>query len=242
MSGPRHLWAGDWQRESEAASAARADAATPPSPPDSGTEIAEPAGPSRGRIRQRLSRKRLLLAGGTVLVLAAAAFGATSLFGSSTTQNRVIAQGSGTTGTSRQPKLPSVRTTPPFGVQPPQQLNPSQPAQPSQPSQPSQPPQSSTTTVPAGPQVSWLGMQIETLPPGVAVIQTVRIGSEADRAQINPGEVIVALNGQAVKSAQDIIRLTRGMSKGRQVTLQLSYGSGSSQASVTLGRPPSVTP
>jgi S1-C subfamily serine protease len=99
-----------------------------------------------------------------------------------------------------------------------------------------------TSQVGPTPMVNWLGMEIATQPPGAAVVQTVRIGSPADRAGINPGQIIEAVNGRPIDSAQDIVAAVRGLGSGARVTLQLAYGSGNSEAQLTLGAPPSVAP
>ncbi|HET8980761.1 MAG TPA: PDZ domain-containing protein [Solirubrobacteraceae bacterium] len=91
-------------------------------------------------------------------------------------------------------------------------------------------------------QVNWLGMNIITQPPGIAVVQTVALGTAADRAGINPGDVIVSINGRSITSATDIPAALRGLAAGSQVTLQLAYGSDVSQAELALGKPPSISP
>jgi S1-C subfamily serine protease len=44
-------------------------------------------------------------------------------------------------------------------------------------------------------------MQIETVPPGAAVVDSVKLGSVADQAGVNPGDIILAVNGRAINSA-----------------------------------------
>jgi S1-C subfamily serine protease len=85
-------------------------------------------------------------------------------------------------------------------------------------------------------------MEIATQPPGAAVVQTVTIGSAGDRAGVNPGEIIQAVNGKPIHRAQDIPAVLHGLSRGDRVTLDLVYGSSSSEARLTLGAPPSVAP
>ncbi len=235
MSGPKHLWSGDWQRESEAASAARA----PRAPHVADREPAEPTPPAEPRrSRRQLRRPRATGAGVlvavAVLAIAGAAFGLSSLLGSS----------SPAPGHSQQPRPLASGTTPTAPAAP------GVPALPTTPTPTSPQPQTSahtatgpqTTPVANTPMVNWLGMQIATQPPGAAVVQTVRLGTAADRAGINPGEIIEALNGRPIHSAQDITAAVKGLARGAHVTLALAYGSGSSEAELTLGAPPSVTP
>jgi S1-C subfamily serine protease len=231
MSGPKHLWSGDWQRESEAASATRAQRApktAEPEPAEPATEKIPPGRPRRQLKRPRLSGTTVVVAA-AVLVLAGAAFGLSSLLGSSSPRPRHPAVASATA-----PTVPAVPGVPalPTPTTPPAQTSPQTQTQTS--------PQ--TSQVAATPMVNWLGMQIATQPPGAAVVQTVRIGSPADRAGINPGEIIEAINGRAINSAQDIAAAVRGLRPAARVTLQLAYGSGNSEAQLTLGAPPSVAP
>jgi membrane-associated protease RseP (regulator of RpoE activity) len=227
MSGPKHLWSGDWQRESEAASSSRAHRA--PRAPDT-APAAEPApGPPRRRFRRPRASVTGVIVGVAVLVLAGVAFGLSSLLGSSSPRSRHTPPGpvaSATVPTVPTTPAPLPRTAPPTQTVPPVQTQ----------TAPQPNPPANTPTV------NWLGMEIATQPPGAAVVQTVTIGTPADRAGINPGETIEAVNGRTVHSAQDVATVVKGLSRGVQVRLALAYGSGYSQAELTLGAPPSVVP
>jgi S1-C subfamily serine protease len=85
-------------------------------------------------------------------------------------------------------------------------------------------------------------MQIETLPPGAAVIETVAIGSQSDLAGLNPGDVIVAVNNRPITTAGDIAKAIQGIPPGDQVPLQISHGSALEQLYLTLGAPPTMHP
>jgi S1-C subfamily serine protease len=91
----------------------------------------------------------------------------------------------------------------------------------------------------AGATVKWLGMQIETVPPGAAVIDTVTPGSPGDVAGLNPGAVILAVNNRAIHGAGDIGAAIRGLPAGDRVPVQISYGSSLYQTQATLAAPPS---
>jgi membrane-associated protease RseP (regulator of RpoE activity) len=246
MSGPKHLWSGDWQRESEAASASRAQRAPTGAPPPASEP--PPETPPRGPRRRLAFRGTTVLVAAAVLVLAGVAFGLSALLSSSPARHRTNPTGPVAQATA--PTVPTVPTVPAIPTVPPQTAPLPVPTPQSQttPATP-QPPQSHTT--PAVPQpapvantptVNWLGMTIATQAPGAAVVQTVRIGSPGDHAGINPGDVIVAVDGRAIHSAQGIAGALHGLSPGDRVTLQLAYGSGYSQAQLTLGAPPSVAP
>ncbi len=85
-------------------------------------------------------------------------------------------------------------------------------------------------------------MEIETLPPGAAVIETVALGSAGDKAGLNPGDVIIAINGHAINGAGGIADAIRGLPAGDQVPIQISHGSTLEQTEITLAAPPSVHP
>jgi membrane-associated protease RseP (regulator of RpoE activity) len=228
MSGPKHLWSGDWQQESEAAASSRAQRTARPAEPlaaEPATAKLPPRRPRRQLRRPRPGATTLVVAA-AVLVLAGAAFGLSSLLGSSSAHPGGNHRASATAPTATVPGAPAVPTpaTPPAQSNPQTQTNPQ------------------TSQVVATPMVNWLGMQIATQPPGAAVVQTVQIGSPADRAGINPGEIIEAVNGRSINSAQGIVAALKGLGRGARVTLQLAYGSGSSQAQLAMGASPSVAP
>jgi S1-C subfamily serine protease len=85
-------------------------------------------------------------------------------------------------------------------------------------------------------------MQIETLPPGAAVIETVRLGSQGDLAGLAPGDVIVEVNHRPINGTRDIAPAIQGLHPGDQVELQISHGSNLEQTVATLAAPPSTHP
>jgi predicted metalloprotease with PDZ domain len=109
-------------------------------------------------------------------------------------------------------------------------------------------PQTNTNASPApaathGAVIYWDGMQIETITPGLVTIDTVKLNSQADRANLEPGEQLISVNGHQLSSATDIESAVRGLHKGQQVPVQVVYGSSSPQtAYLILGAPPSSHP
>jgi hypothetical protein len=210
MSGPKHLWSGDWQTESEAASDEFAERRRTPrehepaAPPGEHGPAAPPVPPAGAR--PRLARRRvsvprglrlsrpLLIGTATALLVAAGAYGLIALLGPS---------GSGSSTTA-----------------------------------------GSTATVATGYSrpVTWLGMEIETVPPGSAVIDTVQLGSPGDRAGLEPGDVILQINHRPVSGAGDIAAAIRGLHSGDLVQIQVSHGSALFQTQATLAAPPSAYP
>jgi S1-C subfamily serine protease len=103
-------------------------------------------------------------------------------------------------------------------------------------------PTTSTPQPASPPAVSWLGMELTTVPPGGATVETVKLGSVADKAGLSPGEVILAVDGHQVSSAQGIAQAISGKHAGDQVQLEISHGSADYQTEVTLGAPPTRYP
>jgi S1-C subfamily serine protease len=90
--------------------------------------------------------------------------------------------------------------------------------------------------------ISWLGMEIQTLPPGVAVVETVKLGSEGDQAGLESGDVITRINNHAVNGTGDIAAAIHGLHRGDRVLLQISQGSSLYAVQATLAGPPSAYP
>ena len=200
MSGPKHLWSGDWRDESAAASDQLATRRARPRQPEQTEPAASPASPKPKPKRPRAGLKRALpIALAAVLVIAAGTYGATALFGSSKHQAPAFAT------------QPSVSPAP-------------------------------TPSSPASPPIYWLGMQIETVPPGAAAIATVRHGSPADWAGLSPGDAIVQINNRPINGTGDISAAIRGLHAGDRVAMEISHGSALFTTVVTLAAPPSTSP
>jgi membrane-associated protease RseP (regulator of RpoE activity) len=211
MRAPKHLWSGDWERESAAVSEELASledlpgvaaqrAPETPIPASPHTPSAETLAPARPRKPPwtRLAALRVLLPSPPVrrivaigfavlLVIAGAAFGIRALTGGAEDQNSPAAAG------------------------------------------------------PTGP-VSWLGMEVETLPPGGVVVATIAPGSQGERAGLEPGDVIVGIANRTVNSTADIAKAIGGMHAGQQVPIEVNRGSTRYTTSATLGAPPASWP
>ena len=105
----------------------------------------------------------------------------------------------------------------------------------------SSPPAAATVSQPSGP-VDWLGMQIESLPPDSVVIDTVASGSSAEQAGLEPGDVIVEVNGRAITTPNDISSATASLRAGSYVSIQVSRGSTLFSTDAVLAGPPSSHP
>jgi S1-C subfamily serine protease len=90
--------------------------------------------------------------------------------------------------------------------------------------------------------VSWLGMELETVPPAAAAIVTVAPGSAGELAGLEPGDVIVEVNHRNINGAGGIATAIQGLHAGDLVELRISHGSALYTTEATLAAPPSVYP
>jgi membrane-associated protease RseP (regulator of RpoE activity) len=253
MSGPKHLWSGDWERESEAAK--RPDETRPPQTADSERPHPESQTGSGSGAHQPPSHRRSL-AVPVALVLALAvitgvAFGLNALLngGGSRTTGTVASAPTATTPATPGGMGGGVQTLPqPTAPQPTAPQPTPQPTAPQQTGPQQTVPQTNTNPNPAaaaghGGVIYWDGMQIETITPGLVVIDTVKLNSQADRANLEPGDQLVSVNGRQLSSATDIASALKGLHRGQQVPIQVVYGSSSPQSLyLILGAPPSQHP
>jgi S1-C subfamily serine protease len=85
--------------------------------------------------------------------------------------------------------------------------------------------QTSPATAITGRTINWLGMQVATVQGTGAVVQTVQLGTPADAAGLDPGDVIQTINGHAISTAQQITGAVRGLSRGAAVNISVARGS-----------------
>jgi S1-C subfamily serine protease len=85
-------------------------------------------------------------------------------------------------------------------------------------------------------------MQIETVPPGAVVVETVGPGSPGELAGLEPGDVIVEINGRPITATSGIGAAIRGLRVGDPVALQISRGSTLYSTQATLTALPSRYP
>jgi hypothetical protein len=217
MSSSKHLWSGDWERDSE----------TPPTEPLGSAPVTPPSPEEPPRDDGGARRRRLTALGALVaLLIIVGVVLAVVLPGSSSNSNqRTSAQLANPAGTGGNPLLQ--QTTP-------QQTTPQQSTTPQQAAQPT--PQA---TAPAriGPTYAWLGMQISETPLGITVA-TVSIGGVADTAGVNPGDVITAVNSTAVGSIAQLRAAVGKLSVGASFQLTVSRGSTPVTISATLANRP----
>ena len=206
MSSPKHLWSGDWERESAAVSEEmgrrprRAPSERPPEPPVTPETVKRgPAPPDEPRPARRPPalrrpaipriRPAAAIALAALVILVAAGYGLSRVVGGSS---------------SAQPTSMSANQ--------------------------------------GGGPIDWLGMQIEAVPPGTVVIATVGPGSAAELAGLEPGDVLMAVNGRPINGTSDIRAAISGLHPGDGVDIQVSRGSTQLSTRAMLGAPPSNHP
>jgi membrane-associated protease RseP (regulator of RpoE activity) len=211
MTGPKHLWSGNWEEEDSSAAPDELPArrvASPPAP----EPVAPPAEPKpQPKKTEEPARPRVrvpvwVALGVTIIV---AAVGAAILYGGGSAPKPRTAAATPTT------PAPSLAATTPTTTQPP---------------------------APTGHPVEWLGMELVTVPPGGATVETLKLGSEGDRAGLSPGDVILEINGTQVSGADGIAKVISGKRAGDKVALQISHGSSLYTTVVTLGASPTRYP
>lgn len=93
-----------------------------------------------------------------------------------------------------------------------------------------------------GAPMSWLGMEVETVSPGGVVVATVAPGSRGEHAGFEPGDVIRAIDSRAINSTADIAKAIFGMQAGQTVDVEVTRGSTVFSTRAVLGAPPAKYP
>ncbi|MDD5273882.1 MAG: PDZ domain-containing protein, partial [Methylovulum sp.] len=70
-----------------------------------------------------------------------------------------------------------------------------------------------------------------------AVISRIESGSPAEKAGLEPGDIIVAANGRAVKDSHDIRNIIGLLQIGENVTIDYYHGNDKKQTTATIGKP-----
>jgi membrane-associated protease RseP (regulator of RpoE activity) len=185
MSGPKHLWSGNWEDDSARAAQDRSVQPLQFTEPEPVPEPPEEA-PQRPR---RNGRRYAWAAAASILVITAVVLAAT-LGGSSKPKHHAR-----TTSTVSPPATTVPGVTGGAPVQ-------------------------SAPVTGNGPTANWLGMQLVTVPGGVA-INSLRLGSPADLAGFEPGDVIDEINGQQISGVPAIAAATAKIPLGHGVQIQV---------------------
>jgi membrane-associated protease RseP (regulator of RpoE activity) len=257
MSGPKHLWSGDWERESAATSGAEADQRQDHQDPTVGENAARtpvPTPETRAGTEHRNGRIAVAV---TLVVLVIAVIVIVATNGGS--DSRQLTSAAAIPSSPTNPSLTSPTPTNPGQTAPnltipnpttpnPTTPNPTTPNPTTPTPNPATPPTttttSSTTTAPtvAPRPVSWLGMEILTIPSGAAVIDAVTPGGAGDRAGLTPGDTIVEVDGHQVSGSASIARAASGRHKGETVTVTVVRGGTTLDVQTRFTGPPTGYP
>ncbi len=222
MSSSKHLWSGDWERDSATPPTEPIPTAAPEPPPE------EPSGDD-GRAR----RRRQTAAGALVAALIIVGVVLAITLPGSSKPNQPAAQA------QSQPSNPGANQSggaSPF-LQTVPQVTPSVPQTQTTPQAQAQTTPQTQAATPIGPTYDWLGMQISDTPNGITVA-TVNIGGAADSAGVNPGDVITAINSTGVGSIAQLRAAVGKLSVGAQFSLTVDRGSTPVTISATLANRP----
>jgi putative serine protease PepD len=84
----------------------------------------------------------------------------------------------------------------------------------------------------------FLGVSLAETGTGGALIGSVEAGSPAAQAGLRPGDLITAIDGQPISSADDVVAVVQGDHVGQAVTVTYSRHGAEHTATVTLGNAP----
>ncbi|HET9720429.1 MAG TPA: PDZ domain-containing protein [Solirubrobacteraceae bacterium] len=201
MTGPKHLWSGDWRTESADLTAEPAESVV--APPDPPPPVQRPLLPTW----------RLILPAAVVVLAVAVAL-------------VELLPGSRATGVGREATTPSASAIP----------------NPLPPTPNSSPTGGSPATSLTGRTVNWLGMQISTVQNVGAVIQTVRLGSPADAAGLDPGDIIQTVNRRTILAAAQIRYAVSHLRTGQAVDISVDRGSTQFSTVAAFAGQPTTSP
>lgn len=224
MSGPKHLWSGNWAEESREPAESTVTRPSEPPTPDPARPLPLHRAPSRS---WRFWAP--VVAGAAVAGLALAI-----VLGGSPNPRPAAHHTS--------PRASLFPTVPTATVPSPTVPSPTLPSPtvPSPGGATGQATQSSTGLT--GRTVSWLGMEISTVEGVGAVIQTVDLGSPADTAGLDPGDIIQSINGHSVNSADQIAGAVKGVKRGTGVPISVQRGSTAFGTVILFASPPKIGP
>jgi membrane-associated protease RseP (regulator of RpoE activity) len=201
---PKHLWSGDWERES--------DLIAPSGAPTSSATVADESTRTRegklpaGRSPRRGKRTSTLIVI-TVLVLAAAVWAIGSIAGSFTGSAKSTAKQRSTDIASSTSTSSSASSGVATG-----------PATPTPKASPRVPPTSQS-------HADALGLELASAPGDRVTVKAVVPGSPANAVGIDAGDQLVTINGQHVTFSSQVDGILDKLPLGTLVTLQLIRGS-----------------
>lgn len=221
MSGPKHLWSGDWERESARVAQDRGELPVPDhgAPPDE----AQPAADQDAHGVRWWWTRHAAIGLGAGLAAAALTIALMTTLGGASPAPHHGRRHNGSASHAR-PRAHSHSTVPGQSTTPPQTRT-----------------QSTTQTV-NGPTATWLGMQIVTDQAGV-VIATIKLGSWGDAAGLEPGDQITSIDSHPISSIRQIGTDTARLRIGSPVTIgALRSSTVVVSSTIPLVQRPKITP
>jgi hypothetical protein len=217
MSGPKHLWSGDWQSES-----------VPPAQAPPPVEQQEPEAVAAPE--PLFTKRQIAIAIGAGVATAAVTLGLVTAFSGSPPKPRSHSH------THAAARNGSPQRSGGKGL-----TTPTTPAQACQPGQAGCTTGATTPPV-SGPTADWLGMQIVTSPSGV-VVDTVTPGSTADLAGFEPGDQIMSVDTHVIGNVYALRSYTAHVKLGAPVTIAILRSSLSlTLTSIPLTQRPTIHP
>ena len=209
MSGPKHLWSGDWENESR-------QPAVTTLPVYDEEPAAQSSAPAAAARRSGFSRRQLVIAlsAGLVAAIITVALALTLGGGSDKRTPRAKHTGAASPRSHTNPAQP--QTSGGGGLAKPSQRCQQKPA--------SCVASTATPVVKSGPRADWMGLQIVTSPSGI-VVSTVKLGSAGDLAGFEPGDQIDRVDGHIVGTVSEIRTDTNSLHLGAPVTVDVMRGS-----------------
>ncbi|MDR0563717.1 MAG: trypsin-like peptidase domain-containing protein [Azoarcus sp.] len=95
----------------------------------------------------------------------------------------------------------------------------------------------------------WIGIEMQEITPELAesfklptvqgvLIYSVLRGSPADRSGLRPGDMLIAINGQAVRVPDEVLGIIASLRPGQTAAFRLLRKEGETESNVTIGRRP----
>jgi membrane-associated protease RseP (regulator of RpoE activity) len=210
VTGPKHLWSGDWERESEL-SRWHAHPKPPPAADSGGGPPVAAARPREDRLRAQLRGRRRLAVILSVLGLgiAGVAYGAVTVSadGSRPRADPALQNGD----------APVTVTAPTRTFSVPARTG------------------SAPTQANGIRQTRWLGMTIVTGVVSRAVVESVAARSPGERAGVRPGDEILSIAGHPVSGSTSLVRALGLLHAGERLTLRVAHGTVTRGLHVTIG-------
>jgi putative serine protease PepD len=89
---------------------------------------------------------------------------------------------------------------------------------------------------------AYVGVELNANSTGGAQISSISAGSPAESANLQPGDVVTAINGKSISSTEQFIETVDTYSPGQQIKVTVKRGGQTKTITITLGNRPSSAP